>query len=275
VTSVPRLSARARGYDSRWDKARITFLKSRPFCAICAKIGRQTRATVVDHIKPHKGNQALFWDSKNNWQPACKPCHDRKTAVENGGFGHVQRPDLRGCTVDGLPTDPRHSWNRGSQLSPFLVLCGMAGVGKTTIRRYLAKELGAVSLGVDDFTDRWIGLYPKLDTATLAVVECCMLPNALVDRGEHRGAFIVHVTVPAEVRHQRLVARGEAEEVIRSRMSELGQLGYERSVAVDLVIEAQGQPEDTPRTIAQHYRSAVRRKPSARKMSKWNPAKCP
>jgi 5-methylcytosine-specific restriction protein A len=43
-------------------------------------------ANVVDHIVPHKGDQALFWD-KNNWQSLCKPHHDAKTAREDGGWG--------------------------------------------------------------------------------------------------------------------------------------------------------------------------------------------
>lgn len=43
-------------------------------------------ATVVDHITPHKGDKALFWQ-RANWQPLCKRCHDIKTAIEDGGFG--------------------------------------------------------------------------------------------------------------------------------------------------------------------------------------------
>jgi 5-methylcytosine-specific restriction protein A len=46
------------------------------------KQGRYTKATVVDHIKPHRGNQKLFWD-EDNWQPMCKQCHDRKTLTED------------------------------------------------------------------------------------------------------------------------------------------------------------------------------------------------
>lgn len=41
-----------------------------------------TRATVVDHIKPHRGDKALFWD-EHNWQPLCKKCHDTKTGKED------------------------------------------------------------------------------------------------------------------------------------------------------------------------------------------------
>ena len=29
----------------------------------CAKRGKYVRATVVDHIKPHRGDQKLFWDN--------------------------------------------------------------------------------------------------------------------------------------------------------------------------------------------------------------------
>jgi 5-methylcytosine-specific restriction protein A len=43
-------------------------------------------ATVVDHIKPHKGDKLLFWQ-RANWQPLWKPCHGVKTATEDGGFG--------------------------------------------------------------------------------------------------------------------------------------------------------------------------------------------
>jgi len=42
---------------------------------------------VVDHIVPHRGDRALFWDT-SNWQPLCKPHHDAKTAREDGGFGN-------------------------------------------------------------------------------------------------------------------------------------------------------------------------------------------
>ncbi|KIA78859.1 hypothetical protein QR66_19165, partial [Chromobacterium piscinae] len=101
-----RGSAASRGYDSRWAKARATFLRRRPLCECeaCKRLGLLTPATVVDHIRPHKlkvalesGDpnriaqaQALFWDSRN-WMPMAKRCHDRKTAREDGGFGNVKK----------------------------------------------------------------------------------------------------------------------------------------------------------------------------------------
>lgn len=72
-------SAASRGYDRRWQKARKAFLAKHPFCAECEKNGRYKAATVVDHIKPHRGDYRKFWDT-DNWQALCKSCHDKKTA---------------------------------------------------------------------------------------------------------------------------------------------------------------------------------------------------
>ncbi len=82
-----RGSAASRGYDSRWTKARATFLRSNPLCAECGRSGRVMAAIVVDHIQPHRGDQILFWD-RNNWQPLCKTCHDSiKQREERRGEG--------------------------------------------------------------------------------------------------------------------------------------------------------------------------------------------
>ncbi|MEC7815831.1 HNH endonuclease signature motif containing protein [Marinobacter alkaliphilus] len=58
-----------------------------PLCAECSRQGRITAATDVDHIIPHRGDLKLFW-SRSNWQSLCHPCHSRKTAREDGGFGN-------------------------------------------------------------------------------------------------------------------------------------------------------------------------------------------
>lgn len=81
-----RPSAHSRGYGSKWQYESKRFLQLHPLCLECQKHGRITEATVVDHIKPHKGNHKLFWD-RRNWQPLCESCHNRKTATEDGGFG--------------------------------------------------------------------------------------------------------------------------------------------------------------------------------------------
>lgn len=98
-----KTTANQRGYNSRWAKARKSYLLSNPLCVMCKQDGRLTAATVVDHITPHKGDQVLFWD-KGNWQALCKLHHDSyKQRLElNGQAG--------GCDENGMPTDPAHHW---------------------------------------------------------------------------------------------------------------------------------------------------------------------
>ena len=64
-----RATAAERGYDTRWRRAREGFLRDHPACAFCGR-----PANVVDHIQPHRGDQALFW-LRTNWQSLCTPCH--------------------------------------------------------------------------------------------------------------------------------------------------------------------------------------------------------
>lgn len=80
------------------------FLAANPLCRYCQRLGRVTAATVVDHIQPHKGDQALFW-RRSNWQALCQPCHDRIKALEEAGGRDP------GCDALGLPVDPLHPWN--------------------------------------------------------------------------------------------------------------------------------------------------------------------
>ena len=85
-----RGSARARGYTRSWDTAAQAFRRLHPLCGMrpggqapvmsrCHEEGRTTAATCVDHVVPHKGDQALFWDHRGNWQALCDECHSRKT----------------------------------------------------------------------------------------------------------------------------------------------------------------------------------------------------
>lgn len=67
-------------YTSRWRQTSREFLKKYPICFICGG-----KATVVDHIQPHRGNLDLFYDD-NNLQPLCQRCHSRKTLAENNYF---------------------------------------------------------------------------------------------------------------------------------------------------------------------------------------------
>ena len=75
-------SASRRGYNNAWRRASKQFLLSHPLCEECRKDERYTKATVVDHVIPHRGDQKLFWD-RGNWRALCKRCHDRKTGRED------------------------------------------------------------------------------------------------------------------------------------------------------------------------------------------------
>lgn len=85
-----RQTSARRGYGYGWQKSRIEYLKENPLCVTCHQNGRIVSATVVDHVIPHKGNMQLFWDHAN-WQALCKPCHSRKTAAQDGGFGNPDK----------------------------------------------------------------------------------------------------------------------------------------------------------------------------------------
>ena len=66
---------------------------------MCQQQGRTTIATVVDHIKPHRGDRRLFWDS-DNWQPLCAPHHSSTKQREE------HRGKVIGVDAEGWPLDP-------------------------------------------------------------------------------------------------------------------------------------------------------------------------
>ena len=80
-TRAPKVrgSSGERGYTYRWQRLRLRFLMRYPLCAACEASGRTVAANEVDHVIPHRGDQALMWD-ESNWQALCKPCHSAKTA---------------------------------------------------------------------------------------------------------------------------------------------------------------------------------------------------
>lgn len=83
-----RPSARARGYDSKWQRESKAFL-ARPENRCCA-CGCGQVADMVDHKVAHKGDKQLFW-SRSNWQPMNRACNSRKAIREEGAFGNPIR----------------------------------------------------------------------------------------------------------------------------------------------------------------------------------------
>lgn len=97
VASVPSPS---RVYGRRWQALRLAYLAQHPLC----ECGCEMPATVVDHRYPHRGDPALFW-AWSNLQAMSKPCHDAKTAREDGGFGNPARPRVRYLARNSWPVN--------------------------------------------------------------------------------------------------------------------------------------------------------------------------
>lgn len=167
-----RPTARQRGYDTRWDKARAGYLKSHPRCAKCG-----SGATVVDHIEPHRGDQSLFWE-KENWQALCTSCHSSaKQSAEKRGGNLLAHPFLRRSRV------------------PVTLVCGPPGSGKSTyVRRY--KQEGDLVIDLDLIKARIFGTTshqaPQNSEATrVALVERNRILSSLADDRTHRHVWFI------------------------------------------------------------------------------------
>lgn len=69
-----------------WMRLRKVVLNREPLCRGCAVKGIIRAASQVDHIDGDAGNNDF-----DNLQPLCGPCHSRKTAREDGGFGNRKK----------------------------------------------------------------------------------------------------------------------------------------------------------------------------------------
>ena len=73
-------SLHERGYGAAWVKLRrVVLRRDEGMCQPCARRGRPTRATQVDHIVPKERDGP---DDLENLQVICRPCHDAKTKDE-------------------------------------------------------------------------------------------------------------------------------------------------------------------------------------------------
>lgn len=88
-----RGNSTARGYDAAWTKVRLKALKRDEYlCQHCLlNDDRMVPAEHVDHVQPFHGMFDPLRLSLTNLQSLCQPCHSRKTALEDGGFGHTRK----------------------------------------------------------------------------------------------------------------------------------------------------------------------------------------
>ena len=86
----PRRNAYQRGYTKEWDARAKAFRARYPLCGMrpsgkpplmskCHDEQRVTAATQTDHVRPHRGDQSLFWDEQGNWQALCASCGAAKS----------------------------------------------------------------------------------------------------------------------------------------------------------------------------------------------------
>lgn len=89
---------------TEWARLRLrVFLRDAYTCQDkhCRRVTARPHA---DHITPHNGDRAMFFDEANV-QTLCPSCHNAvKQGVESRGY------DLR-CDASGLPLDPDHPFN--------------------------------------------------------------------------------------------------------------------------------------------------------------------
>src|SRR4029079_16234199 len=89
-----------------WRQIRARQLARQPSCVRCVAMGKQVRASVADHVVPHRGDAALFWDA-SNLQSLCMSCHSSdKAHIELHGYSTT-------VGSDGWPVDPKHYANTG------------------------------------------------------------------------------------------------------------------------------------------------------------------
>jgi 5-methylcytosine-specific restriction protein A len=224
-----RPSARKRGYDTRHEADRATYLKEHPFCEDPYHEGCERKATVLDHIDG-MGPLGPFGHDRENWMALCASCHGRKTAEQTPGGWNA------GATPDG-PT------------SPFVVLIGESGTGKTAVRDYLAEYLRVATFGPDDFTSGWDGVWPGLDAAARAVVECVALHSQLRRRVRDRNAVLVRLEAESYVRRDRLNERGETDAWVRKLLEPAG---YGEDVPPDLTVDTTARsPSETATVVGE------------------------
>lgn len=70
-----QIKASRRWYGSAgWQAIRTAQLTTQPFCIMCfERDGAMVRATVCDHVVPHREDYKLFWYGKR--QSLCAHCH--------------------------------------------------------------------------------------------------------------------------------------------------------------------------------------------------------
>jgi len=151
VRSAAAIAYRRLYLNPAWRQRRARQLAREPWCAYCLRDGKEVRASVADHVVPHRGDAGLFWTGA--LQSLCMSCHGSAKQRE-------ETPVIGAIGTDGWPTDPRHYANTGRLglgahphperlrkcLVPVHLVCGPPGSGKTT---FVHEHAGSGDLVLD------------------------------------------------------------------------------------------------------------------------------
>lgn len=85
-----RGTATARGYDSAWRRLRAAYAAAHHWCEDCEAKGERVPVAIVDHVRPHRGDDVLRLDW-NNLRSLCRSHHQSKTTREGAGYAAPRR----------------------------------------------------------------------------------------------------------------------------------------------------------------------------------------
>src|SRR5689334_8855121 len=74
----PNVDARKWYHTRRWELLKAQVRAEEPCCGMCLTEGQAVPGTQTDHIVPHRGNEALFFN-RQNLQNLCEHHHSLKT----------------------------------------------------------------------------------------------------------------------------------------------------------------------------------------------------
>jgi hypothetical protein len=111
---------------------------------------------VVDHIVPHSGDHDLFWSAANH-QTLCEPCHNRKTATEDGGF--IRRIAGERFVITGPPGSGKTTWvEKRARPGDIVFDLDLIGAVVTNVPRYpRPKDAMFALLAMRDGLVEWLG----------------------------------------------------------------------------------------------------------------------
>lgn len=77
-------------YDlAEWRRLRhLTFARDRYTCQMCGALQGDTSKLTCDHIRPHRGNRAMFFDPENLQTLCTEPCHVQHKQAQEQATRH-------------------------------------------------------------------------------------------------------------------------------------------------------------------------------------------